>query len=255
MESGLNQEVKDLLEFKYKEYNSKSFIEHDPISIPHKFSQKEDIEIIGFLVSIIAWGNRKSIINSGNKLIEILGNSPYDFIMEFKEKDLEKINFTHRTFNSIDLKFFLKSLKNIYQNYKGLENIFSKYSNEDFVFNSILHFRDIFFSINHEKRSEKHISNPKKKSACKRINMFLRWMVRKDKNVDFGIWKNIRPSVLSCPLDVHTANSARKLNLISRKQNDIETVIELDKSLRKMDKDDPVKYDFALFSLGAFENF
>ena len=255
MESGLNQEVKDLLEFKYKEYNSKSFIEHDPISIPHKFSQKEDIEIIGFLVSIIAWGNRKSIINSGNKLIEILGNSPYDFIMEFKEKDLEKINFIHRTFNSIDLKFFLKSLKNIYQNYKGLEYIFSKYSNEDFMFNSILHFRDIFFSINHEKRSEKHISNPKKKSACKRINMFLRWMVRKDKNVDFGIWKNISPSVLSCPLDVHTANSARKLNLISRKQNDIETVIELDKSLRKMDKDDPVKYDFALFSLGAFENF
>ena len=171
MESGLNQEVKDLLEFKYKEYNSKSFIEYDPISIPHKFSLKEDTEIIGFLVSIIAWGNRKSIINSGNKLIEILGTSPYDFIMEFKEKDLEKINFIHRTFNSIDLKFFLKSLKNIYQNYKGLEYVFSKYSNEDFMFNSILHFRDIFFSINHEKRSEKHISNPKKKSACKRINM------------------------------------------------------------------------------------
>lgn len=256
MESGLNQEVKDLLEFKYKEYNSKSFIEYDPISIPHKFSLKEDIEIIGFLVSIIAWGNRKSIIKSGNKLIEILGNSPYDFIMEFKEKDLEKINFTHRTFNSIDLKFFLKSLKNIYQNYKGLENIFSKYSNEDFMFNSILHFRDIFFSINHEKRSEKHISNPKKKSACKRINMFLRWMVRSSKKgVDFGLWKNIDPGQLSCPLDVHSGRVARSLSLIKRKQNDNLALMELDSILRKFDCKDPVKYDFALFGLSKYEKF
>lgn len=256
MESGLNQEVKDLLEFKYKEYNSKSFIEHDPISIPHKFSQKEDIEIIGFLVSIIAWGNRKSIINSGNKLIEILGTSPYDFIMEFKEKDLEKINFIHRTFNSIDLKFFLKSLKNIYQNYKGLEYVFSKYSNEDFMFNSILHFRDIFFSINHEKRSEKHISNPKKKSACKRINMFLRWMVRSSrKGVDFGLWKNIDPGQLSCPLDIHSGRVARSLSLIKRKQNDNLALMELDSMLRKFDHKDPVKYDFALFGLSKYEKF
>ena len=255
MVSGLNKELKDLLEHKFNLYNSTNFIIEDPISIPHAYNQKEDIEIISFLISIISWGNRKSIIKSGNKLREILGSSPIDFIMRFKERDLKKIDFVHRTFNKFDLIYFLKSLKNIYKNHDGLENVFSKNLNDEFMYNNISNFRKIFFSLNHEKRTEKHISNPKKNSACKRINMFLRWMVRNDGVVDFGIWKKIKPSMLSCPLDVHTANIGRKLNLISRKQNDLKTVLELDQKLRLFDKNDPVKYDYALFGMGVYEKF
>ena len=255
MVNGLNKELKDLLEHKFNLYNSTNFIIEDPISIPHLYNQKEDIEIISFLISIISWGNRKSIIKSGNKLREILGSSPIDFIMRFKEKDLKKIDFVHRTFNKFDLIYFLKSLKNIYENHDGLENVFSKNLNDEFMYNNISNFRKIFFSLNHEKRTEKHISNPKKNSACKRINMFLRWMVRNDGVVDFGIWKKIKPSMLSCPLDVHTANIGRKLNLISRKQNDLKTVLELDQKLRSFDKNDPVKYDYALFGMGVYEKF
>ncbi len=255
MVNGFNKELKDLLEHKFDLYNSKNFIIEDPISIPHAYNQKEDIEIISFLISIISWGNRKSIIKSGNKLREILGSSPIDFIMRFKEKDLKKIDFVHRTFNKFDLIYFLKSLKNIYKNHDGLENVFSKNLNDEFMYNNISNFRKIFFSLNHEKRTEKHISNPKKNSACKRINMFLRWMVRNDGVVDFGIWKKIKPSMLSCPLDVHTANIGRKLNLISRKQNDLKTVLELDQKLRSFDKNDPVKYDYALFGMGVYEKF
>ena len=255
MVNGLSKELKDLLEHKFNLYNSTNFIIEDPISIPHAYNQKEDIEIISFLISIISWGNRKSIIKSGNKLTDILGSSPIDFIMRFKERDLKKIDFVHRTFNKFDLIYFLKSLKNIYKNHDGLENVFSKNLNDEFMYNNISNFRKIFFSLNHEKRTEKHISNPKKNSACKRINMFLRWMVRNDGVVDFGIWKRIKPSMLSCPLDVHTANIGRKLNLISRKQNDLKTVLELDKKLRLFDKNDPVKYDYALFGMGVYEKF
>ena len=255
MVNGFYKELKDLLEHKLNLYNSTNFIIEDPISIPHAYNQKEDIEIISFLISIISWGNRKSIIKSGNKLREILGSSPIDFIMRFKERDLKKIDFVHRTFNKFDLIYFLKSLKNIYKNHDGLENVFSKNLNDEFMYNNISNFRKIFFSLNHEERTEKHISNPKKNSACKRINMFLRWMVRNDGIVDFGIWKKIKPSMLSCPLDVHTANIGRKLNLISRKQNDLKTVLELDKKLRLFDKNDPVKYDYALFGMGVYEKF
>ena len=255
MVNGFNKELKDLLEHKFNLYNSTNFIIEDPISIPHAYNQKEDIEIISFLISIISWGNRKSIIKSGNKLREILGSSPIDFIIRFKERDLKKIDFVHRTFNKFDLIYFLKSLKNIYKNHDGLENVFSKNLNDEFMYNNISNFRKIFFSLNHEERTEKHISNPKKNSACKRINMFLRWMVRNDGIVDFGIWKKIKPSMLSCPLDVHTANIGRKLNLISRKQNDLKTVLELDKKLRLFDKNDPVKYDYALFGMGVYEKF
>ena len=255
MVNGLNKELKDLLEHKFNLYNSTNFIIEDPISIPHAYNQKEDIEIISFLISVISWGNRKSIIKSGNKLTEILGSSPIDFIIRFKERDLKKIDFVHRTFNKFDLIYFLKSLKNIYKNHDGLENVFSKNLNDEFMYNNISNFRKIFFSLNHEKRTEKHISNPKKNSACKRINMFLRWMVRNDGVVDFGIWKKIKPSMLSCPLDVHTANIGRKLNLISRKQNDLKTVLELDEKLRLFDKNDPVKYDYALFGMGVYEKF
>ena len=255
MVNGFNKELKDLLEHKFNLYNSTNFIIEDPISIPHAYNQKEDIEIISFLISIISWGNRISIIKSGNKLKEILGSSPIDFIMRFKENDLKKVDFVHRTFNKYDLIYFLKSLKNIYMNHNGLENVFSKNLNDEFMYNNISNFRNIFFSLDHEKRTEKHISNPKKNSACKRINMFLRWMVRNDGVVDFGIWKKIKPSMLSCPLDVHTANIGRKLNLISRKQNDLKTVLELDQKLRSFDKNDPVKYDYALFGMGVYEKF
>ena len=255
MVNGFNKELKDLLENKFNLYNSTNFIIEDPISIPHAYNQKEDIEIISFLISIISWGNRISIIKSGNKLKEILGSSPIDFIMRFKESDLKKVDFVHRTFNKYDLIYFLKSLKNIYMNHNGLENVFSKNLNDEFMYNNISNFRNIFFSLDHEKRTEKHISNPKKNSACKRINMFLRWMVRNDGVVDFGIWKKIKPSMLSCPLDVHTANIGRKLNLISRKQNDLKTVLELDQKLRSFDKNDPVKYDYALFGMGVYEKF
>ena len=256
MVNGLNKELKDLLEHKFNLYNSTNFIIEDPISIPHLYNQKEDIEIISFLISIISWGNRKSIIKSGNKLTEILGSSPIDFIMRFKERDLKKIDFVHRTFNKFDLIYFLKSLKNIYENHDGLENVFSKNLNDEFMYNNISNFRKIFFSLNHEKRTEKHISNPKKNSACKRINMFLRWMVRsKKKKVDFELWKSINTRQLSCPLDIHTGRVARKLRILKRNQNDFKATLELDYYLRKFNSDDPVKYDFALFGLGVFEKF
>ena len=251
----IKEDLKKFLDLKYQEYNNLNFIEKDPIQIPHLFEKKEDIEISAFLISVISWGNRKSIINSGKKMMNILDYSPYGFIINCSEKDIKKINFTHRTFNSTDLQFFIRSLKNIYKNHNSLENIFISKNKSEFMFDGISNFREVFFSIDHEKRSEKHISNPKKGSSCKRINMFLRWVVRDDKNVDFGIWKKIKKSKLSCPLDVHSGRVARKLGLIKRKQNDIKSLIELDKNLRIFDKNDPVKYDFSLFGLGIYEGF
>jgi uncharacterized protein (TIGR02757 family) len=251
----IKEDLKKFLDLKYQEYNNLNFIEKDPIQIPHLFEKKEDIEISAFLISVISWGNRKSIINSGKKMMNILDYSPYDFIINCSEKDIKKINFTHRTFNSIDLQFFIRSLKNIYKNHNTLENIFISKNKSEFMFDGISNFREVFFSIDHEKRTEKHISNPNKGSCCKRINMFLRWVVRDDKNVDFGIWKKIKKSKLSCPLDVHSGRVARKLGLIKRKQNDIKSLIELDKNLRIFDKNDPVKYDFSLFGLGIYEGF
>lgn len=251
------RELKDFLDEKVSIYNHPNFIETDPIQIPHKFSLKEDIEIAGFLVATIAWGNRKSIINNGNKMMDLLGNSPYDFVMDFSEKNSEILSgFVHRTFNAEDLVYFIKALQNIYKKYGGLENVFSKYSEKDSMQPAIHNFKNIFFELPHLPRTQKHISDPLKNSAAKRINMFLRWMVRNDGNgVDFGIWKNISSSQLSCPLDVHTGNIARKLKLLIRKQNDGKALAELDFSLRKLDSNDPVKYDFALFGLGAFEGF
>jgi len=250
-------ELKDFLDEKVILYNQPKFIESDPIQIPHLFSEKEDIEIIGFLTATIAWGNRKSIINNGKKLATIMGNSPYDFVMNYTEDDTEKISgFVHRTFNTVDLDYFLKALKYIYTEHKGLEHVFKKYE-QPFTLQPAIHeFKQLFFSIPHPSRTQKHVSDPLKNSAAKRINMFLRWMVRNDTTgVDFGIWKSISPSLLSCPLDVHSGNVARKLGLLKRKQNDGKALAELDTSLRLLDKDDPVKYDFALFGLGIFEKF
>ncbi len=250
-------ELKEFLDLKVQQYNQPKFIETDPIQIPHRFSLKEDIEIMGFLTATIAWGNRKSIINSGNKLCKITGNSPYDFVMNYTPGQKNKLDgFVHRTFNATDLDFFFRSLKNCYQKHNGLQSIFYNNRTSTSLQPAISEFKKVFFSIRHPYRTQKHISNPEKKSAAKRINMFLRWMVRNDSaGVDFGLWETISPAILSCPLDVHSGNVARKLGLLSRKQNDAKALQELDASLRKLDPDDPVKYDFALFGLGVFEGF
>ena len=249
-------ELKDFLDEKVLQYNNFDFIESDPIQIPHLYSLKEDIEIAGFLSATIAWGNRKMIINNSKKLMEIMGNSPYDFVMNHSEDNLGSLdNFVHRTFNSLDAKTFMKALQNIYKNHNGLEAVFSKNQEENSMQKSIHEFKKFFFEIEHLQRTQKHISDPLNNSAAKRINMFLRWMVRNDNKVDFGIWNTISTSKLSCPLDVHSGNVARKLGLLKRKQNDGKALAELDLSLRKLDKNDPVKYDFALFGLGVFEGF
>lgn len=250
-------ELKSFLNEKVEIYNNPNFIETDPIQIPHLFSLKEDIEIVGFLVATIAWGNRKSIINNGKRLVDLMGNSPYDFVMNLSGKESDALsNFVHRTFNSQDLFYFLKSLQNIYKNHGGLENVFAKNAETDSMQASIHHFKKTFFELDHLPRTEKHVSDPLKNSAAKRINMFLRWMVRNDNaGVDFGLWNSISPSLLSCPLDIHSGNVARKLKLLNRKQNDAKAVKELDLAFRTLDSKDPVKYDFALFGLGVFERF
>ena len=251
------KELKDFLDEKVELYNNPDFIESDPIQIPHLFSLKEDIEIAGFLSSIIAWGNRKMIINNSKRMMDLMGNSPYDFVMSHQDYQLERLeNFVHRTFNGGDFISFIKALQNIYKNHNGLEAVFLKNQEAYSMQKSIHEFKKVFFEIEHLQRTQKHISDPLNNSAAKRINMFLRWMVREDKKgVDFGIWKTISPATLSCPLDVHSGNVARKLGILTRKQNDAKALAELDLQLRKLDPNDPVKYDFALFGLGAFEGF
>ena len=252
----MNQiELKEFLDYKANQYELIDFITSDPIQIPHRFKQKEDVEIAGFLTASIAWGNRLSILKSANKMMALMDNAPYDFIINHKKRDLSIFEgFVHRTFNATDLTFFVRSLQNIYKNHQGLENVFS--SNNPSLQDTIHDFKSIFFEIDHPQRTLKHVSDPLKGSAAKRLNMFMRWMVRSNtKGVDFGIWKQHSPAQLSIPLDVHTGNIARKLNLIQRKQNDSKTLNELDKKLRKFDPVDPVKYDYALFGLGVFEKF
>ncbi|MEM5566237.1 TIGR02757 family protein [Psychroserpens sp. AS72] len=251
------KDLKEFLDSKVEQYNHPRFIESDPIQIPHQFSKKEDIEISGFLTATIAWGNRKSIINNANKMMNFLDQSPHDFILNHEDSDLEKLlPFVHRTFNGNDFIQFIKSLKHIYTNHNGLEALFSNSSEAQNFQHAIHNFKNIFFEIDHLERTKKHVSDPLKNSAAKRINMYLRWMVRQDNNgVDFGIWKSISPALLSCPLDVHSGNVARKLKLLKRKQNDGKALFELDTALRKLDPKDPVKYDFALFGLGVFEGF
>jgi uncharacterized protein (TIGR02757 family) len=251
-------ELFEFLEIKYKKYNQISFIESDPISIPHQFSKKEDIEIAGFLASIIAWGQRTTIINNANRMMNLMGVSPFEFIINANDKDFLKFeNFVHRTFNGIDCVYFLKSLQNIYQNHEGLESVFSNlYSKNQSIKDTISQFNKVFFELPHNSRTEKHLANPNKGSTAKRLNMFLRWMIRKDKvGVDFGIWTQIPTSALFCPLDVHSGNVARALGLLNRNQNDWNAVDELTLNLRVFDSKDPVKYDFALFGLGVFEKF
>ena len=249
--------LKEFLDSKVEQYNNSSFIVFDPIQIPHLYKRKEDIEISAFLTAVLAWGNRKSIIKSAHKLMMLLENAPYDFVINHKDSDLKKlVHFVHRTFNGMDCIQFIQSLQYIYLNYGGMETIFSQYAKKTDLQFAIHKFKSHFFEPEHLKRTQKHLSDPLKNSAAKRINMFLRWMVRPNNNgVDFGIWTSLSTAQLSCPLDVHSGNVARKLGLLSRKQNDAKAVMELDNALRELDPIDPVKYDFALFGLGVFEKF
>lgn len=246
--------LKSFLDEQVEKFEHLDFIEDDPIAIPHRFSKKEDVEIIGFLVATIAWGNRKSIIKSGNRLCEILDNSPNDFIMNHTENDVNRIEkFVHRTFNKEDLRHFFLALQWLYKTQGGLEKTFtSGFKDQTDSSYAISNFKKLFFEVPHLKRTEKHVSDPLKGSSAKRINMYLRWMVRSgEKGVDFGLWKDIPTSKLMMPLDVHTGNVGRELGLLTRKQNDWKSVLELTTNLRKFDLEDPVKYDFALFGMGV----
>lgn len=279
-------DLKTFLDNKVTQFNQPDFIELDPISIPHRFSKKEDIEITGFFAAILAWGQRKTILNKCSELIDRMDGSPYDFVVNHKDGDLKSLlGFKHRTFNDTDLLYFVSFFQHHYQHYSSLEEAFipkarnTEFRDEFLEFNNdpvvelsssacyrqnlkrepveveqaLNHFRDYFFSLEDSpQRTRKHVSSPKQKSTCKRLNMFLRWMVRTDSNgVDFGIWKNISPAALICPCDVHVDRVARKLGLISRKQTDWLTALELTKNLRMLDPVDPIKYDFALFGLGV----
>ena len=252
------KELKAFLDEKVLQFNTPNFIEFDPIQIPHSYKLKEDIEISGFLTAIISWGNRNSIINSAKRMMKLMGNSPYDFIMNHNDNHLKKMDgFVHRTFNSTDFITFIKALKYLYQNLNGLEGVFVKYQTNKSIQPAIHQLKNEFFTEPHLHRTRKHLPDPFAGSAAKKINMYLRWMIRNDNSgVDLGIWSsNISPSILSCPLDVHSGNVARKLGLLNRQQNDAKAVSELDAALRKLDNIDPVKYDFALFGLGVFEKF
>lgn len=251
------QEIKEFLDEKVAQYNQPFFIENDPVSIPHRYVRKEDIEVSGFLTATIAWGNRKSIIQNAGALMEKMGDSPFDFVMSATDQQLKKLVFVHRTFNSDDLRNFIYCLRNIYLQHRGMQHVFETHAREDTLQPAISAFKRIFFETDHLPRTEKHVSDPMQGSSAKRINMMLRWFVRQDKKgVDFGIWNGkLKPSQLSLPLDVHTGNIARKLGILDRKQNDARAVQEIDGVLRQFDPVDPVKYDYALFGLGAVDKF
>lgn len=252
------ENIHSFLDQKALLFNHTKFIETDPIQVPKLFTTKENIEIAGFLAATLAWGQRPTIILNSLKLVVLMNNNPIEFLLNTLEDDWEVFqDFKHRTFNSIDCIYFMKSLKNIYQNHGGLEQVFTDgFQKGNTIFNALVYFRKVFFELEHEHRTEKHISNVEKGAAAKRLNMYLRWMVRNDHSgVDFGLWREIPSSALLLPLDVHTGNVARKLGLLTRTQNDWRAVEEITGKLRKFDSHDPIKYDFALFGLGIFEKF
>jgi uncharacterized protein (TIGR02757 family) len=252
-----DNKLKDFLDKKVLEYNRPSFIVADPISVPHKFSKKQDIEIAGFFASIFAWGNRTTIIN---KTTQLMDNSPYQFCIDPCKEGLKRLMaFKHRTFNTTDLLYFIEFLHHHYVENTSLETAFSKWmdKNDENIEKALIGFHHYFFSFpDAPPRTKKHIATPERKSTCKRLNMYLRWMVRKDNcGVDFGIWKQIKPAQLICPIDVHVARVAKRFNLVSRKQVDWITAVELTDQLKRFDPADPAKYDFALFALGVVEKF
>lgn len=250
-------ELKPFLDDKVEKYNQPGFIENDPICIPHTYKKKQDIEIAGFLAATLAWGQRVTVVNKTKQLLGLMDNSPHDFLLNYKIGDLKPFaKFKHRTFNGSDAAYFVESLANIYHRYSSLEETFVVSDKAETVEQALVHFHSEFFGLSYPKRTLKHVATPARKSACKRINMYLRWMARTDANgVDFGIWKKIKPAQLICPLDVHVERVARKLKLIKRKQVDWQTALELTSNLKLLDPDDPVKYDFALFGLGVEEKF
>jgi uncharacterized protein (TIGR02757 family) len=250
--------IKDFLDAKVFQYQKPEFIETDPIQIPKKFDQINDIEIVGFLTATLAWGNRTSIIKSAEKIVQIMEYEPFEFIMDYTvKKSSATRGFKHRTFNESDLHYFFLALNHVYKNHGGLFSIFNDNQSDNSILPAISVFKKKFFELPHDNRIEKHVADPEKGSAAKRINMMLRWFVRKDPfGVELGIWNPfIPPAILSCPLDVHSGNVARKLGLLRRNANDRKALDELDFNLRKFDPVDPVKYDFALFGLGVFEGF
>jgi len=251
-----NPSFKDFLDRKTEEYNRPAFIKDDPVSIPHLFIKKQDIEIAGFFAAIFSWGKRTTIIRKSNELMQRMDMSPHEFIMNGKKSDLKKLKgFKHRTFNEDDLFYFIESLQHHYKKYPSLEAAFFPHKGME-VEQALNQFKKYFFSFEHLKRTEKHLSSPLQQSTCKRLNMFLRWMVRKDnKGVDLGIWKRISPSQLICPIDLHVARVAKRFGLLKRKQVDWQAAVELTDYLRTLDKEDPVKYDFALFGLGVIEKY
>ncbi len=251
--------LKELLDEKVDAYNRPFFIEHDPVSIPHAYSLKQDIELTAFFAATLAWGQRVTIINKCKELFLLMDNSPYQFILNHTENDLKALlKFKHRTFNTTDLLYFIHFFRQYYAVNDSLENAFSAHMsvNDETIEKGLTGFHNQFFSLSDfPARTKKHIATPARKSACKRINMFLRWMVRiDDRGVDFGIWSSISPSQLVCPCDLHVDRVARSFGLITRKPTDWQTALELTYNLRKMDPLDPVKYDFALFGLGVIEN-
>jgi uncharacterized protein (TIGR02757 family) len=251
-----SKKLKDFLDDKVEQYNNVSFIKDDPVCIPHLFTKKQDIEIAGFFAAVFAWGNRKTIINKSKELMQLMNMQPHEFCLNQDLEQLKRLlNFKHRTFNATDLLYFVEFLKYHYTHNESLETAFTKWG--DNIEQMLTGFHHYFFSLEDvPPRTKKHIATPEKKSNCKRLNMFLRWMARNDdKGVDFGIWKNIRPSQLICPVDVHVARVAKRLNLLQRKQTDWNAALELTKQLKQLDPNDPVKYDFALFGLGVAEKY
>jgi uncharacterized protein (TIGR02757 family) len=255
------EQVYELLERKYKEYNKSAFIDDDPVSLPHRFTRLQDIEIIGFWVAMLAWGNRKAIMSSGSRILEYMDNAPYDFVLNHQDKDLKRfLNFKHRTFNATDALYFIEFFKQHYSQHDSLEEAFvnaerGNLKKELNTEKALAGFHETFFSLEDAPhRTRKHVATPVRGSTCKRMNMFLRWMVRKDRyGVDFGLWKKIQPAQLLMPLDVHVDRVARKLGLVRRKQTDWEAVIELTENLKEFDPKDPVKYDFALFGISVLD--
>lgn len=254
------QRLKDFLDKKTNEYNRPAFIKDDPVCIPHSFAKKQDIEIAGFFAAILAWGNRTTIINKSRELMQMMDNAPHQFCLSPSASGLQRLTaFKHRTFNATDILYFVEFLHHHYTNSASLETAFTKgmLKGDENTGNALRGFYNYFFSLEDApKRTHKHIATPDRKSTCKRLNMFLRWMVRRDKNgVDFGIWKSIQPSQLICPIDVHVARVAKRFNLVSRTQTDWLAALELTGRLKQLCPEDPVKYDFALFGLGVVEKF
>lgn len=254
------QELKDFLDSKVEEYNRPAFIANDPLSIPHLFSKKQDIEISGFWAAVLAWGQRKTIINKCRELFALMDWAPHEFMLHHQENDLKPfLAFKHRTFNATDTLYFIEFLSWYYRRHESLETAFARHISpvDAHVGEGLRGFHELFFSLpDAPQRTRKHVATPARKAACKRLNMFLRWMVRQDtKGVDFGIWKQISPAQLVCPTDVHVDRVGRRLGLISRKQTDWLTALELTEKLKQFDPHDPVKYDFALFGLGVEEKY